>query len=625
MNLFKGQVRETGSAGSVAQAGAGRRTRGPRAGGLLVAVAIAAMTVTPAPPAAALPPGTYTFTANFASDTVSVIDTATDTVTATIPVGDGPFGVAVNVDGTRAYVTNSLDDTVSVIDAATNTVSATIPVGTGPQAVAVRGSRAYTANAASDDMSVIDTVTNTVIATIPVGDAPQGVAVSGTHAYTANANDDTVSVVDTVTGTVTATLPVGDGPRGLAVSGSRAYVTNANADSLSVIDTVTDTVTTTVPVGDNPSGVALSPDGAHAYTANTNSDNVSVIDTATVTVTDTVTVGNGPRGVAVSRDGSRVYASNGLDNSVSVIDTVTNAVTATVAVGNFPRGIATAPVGRPAAPLVSAPSEGATTGAFPKFKGRAVGEGGVVDADQVRILDADGALLQTVGVRQSDGYFSWLRNGSWSPGEYTVRFVAVSGGLESAETVVTFTVAPGPAAPVVTVPAEGAQTGPRPKFTGSAPGASQVLVQDLDNVTIGEVSVRADGYFSWVQATPWEIGPHTARFVAKNSLGLSAPKDVTFVVDVPAPVVNLPAPNTTTGTQPKFVGTAPVRSTVEFYENDVLLGSAHVSSGGNWSWRRTGEMGVRVNWGTGVHHVDVYTVHGGTRSPEHTTVTFTVQ
>ncbi len=65
--------------------------------------------------------------------TVSVIDTATNTVTATIAVGDSPVGVAVSPDGATVYVTNAVDDTVSVIDTATNTVTATISVGYGPR------------------------------------------------------------------------------------------------------------------------------------------------------------------------------------------------------------------------------------------------------------------------------------------------------------------------------------------------------------------------------------------------------------------------------------------------------------------------------------------------------------
>ena len=61
-----------------------------------------------------------------------MIDTATNTVVATIPVGASPQGVAINPDGTFAYVANGGNDNVSVIDTATNTVVATIPVGDAP-------------------------------------------------------------------------------------------------------------------------------------------------------------------------------------------------------------------------------------------------------------------------------------------------------------------------------------------------------------------------------------------------------------------------------------------------------------------------------------------------------------
>jgi YVTN family beta-propeller protein len=75
------------------------------------------------------------------TNAVSVIDTATNTVVATIPVGVSPIGVAITPDGTRAYVTNegsnTVSGTVSVIDTATNTVVATIPVGPGPFGIAI--------------------------------------------------------------------------------------------------------------------------------------------------------------------------------------------------------------------------------------------------------------------------------------------------------------------------------------------------------------------------------------------------------------------------------------------------------------------------------------------------------
>src|SRR5260221_8192973 len=74
---------------------------------------------------------------NQRSNTVSVVDTATNMVSATILVGITPFGVAVSPDGTKVYVTNAFSNTVSVIDPATNTVIATIPVGIHPGGLAV--------------------------------------------------------------------------------------------------------------------------------------------------------------------------------------------------------------------------------------------------------------------------------------------------------------------------------------------------------------------------------------------------------------------------------------------------------------------------------------------------------
>ncbi|MFF4746164.1 hypothetical protein ACGF3K_29355 [Streptomyces sp. NPDC047980] len=48
-------------------------------------------------PAHVVPPGTYAYVANSASDTVSVIDTATNTVGDTVPAGTEPTGVAITV------------------------------------------------------------------------------------------------------------------------------------------------------------------------------------------------------------------------------------------------------------------------------------------------------------------------------------------------------------------------------------------------------------------------------------------------------------------------------------------------------------------------------------------------
>jgi YVTN family beta-propeller protein len=64
------------------------------------------------------------------------IGTATNTVIdSAIHVGIEPAGVAVSPDGSKLYVANSASNNVSVIDTATNTVIATIPVGSHPVAL----------------------------------------------------------------------------------------------------------------------------------------------------------------------------------------------------------------------------------------------------------------------------------------------------------------------------------------------------------------------------------------------------------------------------------------------------------------------------------------------------------
>jgi YVTN family beta-propeller protein len=123
-----------------------------------------------------------------------VIDTATNTGIATIPVGMGQYGVAVTPDGSKVYVTRYLVHTVTVIDTATNAVTTTIPVGRAPRGVAVTpdGSKVYVTGVST---SVIDTATDTVIATIPVAGSGVSVAPNGNKVFVVTAGN-TVSVID---------------------------------------------------------------------------------------------------------------------------------------------------------------------------------------------------------------------------------------------------------------------------------------------------------------------------------------------------------------------------------------------------------------------------------------------
>jgi PGF-pre-PGF domain-containing protein len=336
----------------------------------------------------------FAYITNSGWNDVSVIDTATNTVTAWVDVGSGPIGVAVSPDGSKVYVTNSGDGTVSVINAATNTVIGTpVTVGNNPRGVAVSpdGSKVYVTNLNDNTVSVINAATNTIIGTpVTVGTGPFGVVVSpdGSKVYVANSfgASTTVSVIKTSDNSVT-TVTVGSRPTGVAVSpdGSKVYVTNNNAATVSVIDTSSNTVTATVPVESNPKGDAVSPDGSKVYVANEGTGRVSVIKTSDNSVT-TVTVGSVPYGVAVSPDGSKVYVANSGSNKVSVIKTSDNSVT-TVDVGTSPCALGQFII-PPDAVIYN--SNGATGGTVPVD-----GSSAYVSGATVAVLGNTGSLVRT--------------------------------------------------------------------------------------------------------------------------------------------------------------------------------------------------------------------------------------
>lgn len=277
--------------------------------------------ITPSLPryVAITPDGRFAYVTN-ENNFVTVIDTGSNRVVRYIPLPAGFFSDEIDItpDGSFAYVVNSELDNVSVIDTSSNIVAATIPVGDSPFGIAITpdGNFAYVTNSGSDNVSVISTSTNTVVATIPVGDSPLGIEITpdGNFAYVANfgqitAPGTTVSVIDTHTNTVVATIGFGFGPISIAITpdGKFAYVVNTANNSVTVIDTATNTALLIIfIVGLLPIDIAITPDGAFAYVTNNNGNDVSVISTSTNKVVATITVGDRPQGIAIANIGQQL-------------------------------------------------------------------------------------------------------------------------------------------------------------------------------------------------------------------------------------------------------------------------------------------------------------------------------
>ena len=79
-----------------------------------------------------------------------------ESVTATVPTGLGPIGIALNPVTNKYYVPNNTTNTVTVIDGATNTTT-TVTVGAAPRGVAVNPvtNKIYVPNQNSANVTVI--------------------------------------------------------------------------------------------------------------------------------------------------------------------------------------------------------------------------------------------------------------------------------------------------------------------------------------------------------------------------------------------------------------------------------------------------------------------------------------
>lgn len=267
---------------------------------------------------------------------VSVVDTSNDIVVDTVDVGSaGPGGVGVHPDGSRVYVKNTSVAEVAVVDTASNTVIATIEVGLGPADIAVvpDGGRVYVALYDLDIVAVIDAASNMLLWIIPVGDGPFGIDVSpdSSRVYIANRWSDTVTVINNVSQNVVTDIQIGDGDGGIAVhpDGSRVYLTSFNIDLITVIDSATNQVIETMS-SPGAFGVAVSPDGERLWVTNFSDGTVEVWDTESNTRISVIPVGYGPYGIDLTPDGLYVYVVNYWDTTISVINTNTLTVERTM-------------------------------------------------------------------------------------------------------------------------------------------------------------------------------------------------------------------------------------------------------------------------------------------------------
>ncbi len=191
---------------------------------------------------------------------------------------DAPQGSAPLPAGELAYVTNEDSQELTVIDTRTDSVVATIPVGTRPRGVRI----------APDGKTVF-------VALSGSPKCPPTMPDEECEKMKADKTKDGIAAVDVASRKVTRVLPGGSDPETFDISkdGSTLFVSNEDADSATIVDAASGKIRLAVPVGREPEGVRLQPDGSAVWVTGETDHNLTLLDTQTGKV-----LGNRERGKA---------------------------------------------------------------------------------------------------------------------------------------------------------------------------------------------------------------------------------------------------------------------------------------------------------------------------------------
>jgi len=297
------------------------------------------------------------YVSNEKSNTVSVIDTDTWTVTTTIKVGQRPRGIGLTKDGKSVLVAVGDDDTIEVIDVAKQQVVDTLPSGPDPELFVqdADGKILYVANENDNTVTIIDIARRARLGDVQVGVEPEGMAISPDGKILINTSETTnmAHFIDTATRQIVANVLVDGRPRYAEFKRdhSELWVSAEIGGTITIIDPTkreaTGKINFAIPglrrEAIQPVGIAMTKDGKTAFIALGPANRVAVVDAVTRQVTKYLLVGQRVWHLAFTPDEKYLLTTNGVSNDVSVIDVAAQKVIKTIQVGELPWGIAMAP------------------------------------------------------------------------------------------------------------------------------------------------------------------------------------------------------------------------------------------------------------------------------------------
>jgi YVTN family beta-propeller protein len=286
--------------------------------------------------------------------TLSFIDPATGTSSATIPTGAGPHEVEVTADGRTAVVTNygaqSAGNSLSVIDLAARKERLRVDLGDlrRPHGLAATGQQVYFTAEDAKHIGRLDTASDKVDWRFATNQERTHMIVAsrdGRTLFTSNMGSHTVSIIErSADGSARQTLVnVGRGPEGLDLTpdGRQLWTSNSEDGTVSIVDVATKMLVKTFDIGTRRSNrIKFTPDGTLALVSDITAGELVVVDVKSQTVKTRLAIGRGASGILVVPDGSRAYVAAASERKLVVVDLKSLAVTGQVATGGGPDGMA---------------------------------------------------------------------------------------------------------------------------------------------------------------------------------------------------------------------------------------------------------------------------------------------
>jgi YVTN family beta-propeller protein len=280
----------------------------------------------------------------FGDQAIGVFDLSSKKVVKTLPV-TAPDGLVITPDGKKVYVSSMDTGTVKVVDTASDTIVASVDVGAKPAGLAVTpdGRSVVVAVGGTDEVVIIDTKTDAVVRHVPVGQAHAScITKDGHYAYVGSQvlTAPAVVVVDLTQAEPPRSLAVDKAPRMLACETGKIYFTAIGLDAVEVLDPISGMLSAPIVSGGSPHDVRAGENNQTELVVSQTAGDLEFIDVASATVTARVATGKLAHWIAVSADRSRAYVTNEGDNSVSFVDLASRTITDTVPVGKAPRKMA---------------------------------------------------------------------------------------------------------------------------------------------------------------------------------------------------------------------------------------------------------------------------------------------